>query len=250
MNTELAVALIAGVVALASAGGTIWSSIRNAERNAKHSEAIERLKIESDRLKAAALRQREISSFSEPLTRSAHDLQSRLYNILKQGLVEVYLVKGNDREKTYVTNHTIFLIGQYFCWTELVRREIQFIDLGEHNKTRDLLRLQDDIYSLWGTDRYPRLLRLFAGEQRAIGEALIQNGARGPECMGYGTFLKTFSKGVNLLIDELRADVMSLEDGLCQANERLTNLQHSLIDLLKMLDPEYLRFPESRRTKV
>jgi len=54
----------------------------------------------------------------------------------------------------------------------------------------------------------------------------------------------------NRSIDALRGDVMSLEDnGLSQASERLTNLQRALIDLLKMLDPEYLRFPEDRRSK-
>jgi hypothetical protein len=246
MRIELTVALIAGAVALASAGGTIWSSIRNAE----HTRAIEQLKIDNEKSKEAASRQREISDLSEPLARSAYDLQSRLYNILKQGLVEVYFVRGNDREKSYVINNTAFLVGQYLCWTELVRREIQFIDLGESGKTRELLHLQDTIYGFWGTDRESPVFRIFAGEQRAIGEALIQMGARRPECMGYGKFLGSFHNGVNPLIDALRADVMSLDKGLNQATERLTNLQHALIDLLKMLDPEYVRFPEDRRSKV
>jgi hypothetical protein len=142
------------------------------------------------------------------------------------------------------------LVGQYLCWTELVRREIQLIDLGESSKTRELLRLQDTNYSLWGTDQQPPSFRIFAGEQRAIGEALIQVSVRGPECMGYGAFLTTFEKGGNPLIDSVRADVMSLDKGLSQATERLKNLQHALIDLLKMLDPEYLRFPENRRSKA
>jgi hypothetical protein len=67
---------------------------------------------------------------------------------------------------------------------------------------------------------------------------------------GYGAFLKTFEKGVNPLIDALRADVILLSNSLSHATERLVNLQHALIDLLKMLDPEYLRFPEVRRSKI
>jgi hypothetical protein len=224
MRVELVVALIAGVVALASAAGTIWGSIRNAEHSNANAKVIEQLRFENERLKVAAQRQREISSFSEPLARSAYDLQSRLYNILRQGLIDVYLVHGNDRERSYVINNTAFLVGQYLCWTELVRREIQFIDLGESSKTRELLRLQDAIYALWGTDQQPPLLRIFAGEQRAIGEALIQISARGPERMGYGTFLKTFDKDVDPLIDALRADVMLLDKGLAQATSRLKNL--------------------------
>jgi hypothetical protein len=250
MQVELLVALIAGAVALASAAGTIWSSVRNAEHANANAKAIEQLKAENERMTASAQRQREISRFREPLARAAYDLQSRLYNILRQGLIHMYLTKGNDREKSYVANNTIFLMAQYLCWTELVRREIQFIDLGENEKTRELLRLQDDIYSLWGTDLQTPILRIFAGEQRAIGEALIQIGDRGAECMGYGAFLKAFSYDANPLIDALREDVKLLDSSLGQATERLTNLQHALIDLLNILDPEYIRFPESRRSKA
>lgn len=239
MKVELIVALIAGAVALASAGASAWSSIN-----------VERFKKDNDNRKAADQRQKEISKFSEPLARSAFDLQSRLYNILKQNLIEAYLVHGSDRERSYIAHNTVFLVGQYLCWTELTRNAIQFIDLGESNRTRELLLLQDTIYNLWGSDRQDPLFRIFAGEQRAIGEALIQTGAQGAECMGYGAFLKSFNKGENPLVDALRADVTSLSGDLSQASERLTNLQHALIDLLQMLDPEYLRFPRDRRLKI
>jgi hypothetical protein len=250
MKTELVVAIIAGVVALGSAGGTIWSSVTNTRHSDANTKAIEELKIANDRTKAAAQREKEISIFREPLARSAYDLQSRLYNILKQNLIQVFLVGGNDRERSYVTNNTAFLIGQYLCWTELVRRKLQFIDLGESSKTKELLDLQDNIYGLWGTDAQPPLLRIFAGEQRAIGEALISTNGETSECMGYGAFLTTFTEGKNPLIDAIKADILSLETVSGQANERLTNLQHALIDLLGMLDPNFLRFPEKKRSKV
>jgi hypothetical protein len=224
--------------------------VRNAELSAANAKAIEQWKNDNELLKAAEQRRKETSDFSEPLARSAYDLQSRLYNIMRQNLVEVYLTRGSDRERFYVTENTIFLVCQYLCCTELVRREIQFIDLGESARTRNLLRLQDKIYSLWGTDQQPPSFRIFAGEQRALGEALIQTGARGPECMGYGAFLKNFDSGVNPLVDALRGEMTSLENGLNRAAERLTKLQHALIDLLAMLDPDYLRFPQNRRSKL
>lgn len=258
MKVELTVALISGAIALASAGGSIWISTRTARNSDNNARAIEQLKIDNERLKAADQIRKETSTFSEPLARSAYDLQSRLYNILRQNVVEVYLIFGTERERSYIKNNTVFLIAQYLCWTEIVRREIQFIDLGEATKTRDLLRLQDDIYNIWGADRQSSVFRIFAGEQRALGEALIQAGVRGPECMGYGAFLKTFGNGTNPLIDAVGEDVLYLEtgieqstdSGIDQATERLTNLQHSLIDLLKILDPDYIRFPENRRSKL
>jgi hypothetical protein len=85
MKTELIVALIAGAVALASAGGTVWSS----QRTNSNELAIKRLEIDNEASKAAAQRQNEMSRFSEPLARSAYDLQSRLYNILRQDLIGV-----------------------------------------------------------------------------------------------------------------------------------------------------------------
>ena len=142
MDTKLWAAVIAAGVALLSAAGTIWSSLRASA----NTTAIEKLKLENQRMQEAATRQKEISRFSEPLARSAYDLQSRIYNILKQNLVRVYLTRGNQREKVYVENNTAFLICQYFCWSELVRREIQYIDLGVNEKTRQLQRLQDTIY--------------------------------------------------------------------------------------------------------
>jgi hypothetical protein len=117
-----------------------------------------------------ALLQQAVPAHRDPLRKNCQSLPFNAMHCSHKALEQNCqhgLINGNDREKSYVTNNTAFLVGQYLCWTELVRREIQFIDLGESNRTRDLLSLQDTIYSLWGTDQQPPLLRLFAGEQRA-----------------------------------------------------------------------------------
>src|SRR5271170_3283225 len=113
MKTELIVALIAGGAALASAGFTY----RSAGRTDLNTLAIKRLEIDNEKSKATAQRQYEISRFSEPLARSAYDLQSRIYDILRQDLIGVYLTQGNDREKSYVIDNTVFLIAQFQCWS-------------------------------------------------------------------------------------------------------------------------------------
>jgi hypothetical protein len=232
MKTEIVVAVISAVVALGTAMVTGWNSM-----------AIEKLKT-------AAQREKEVSGLREPMARAAYDLQSRLFNILRQGVIGAYLVNGNDREKSYFINNTAFLIGQYLCWTELIRREIQFIDLGSDQKTSELIKLQDKLYSIWNSDKQSKTFRLFAGEQRAIGEALVKTGGKGPECIGYGEFLTTFTQGKNALIDDLRIDVSSLAQNLDQTKERLLKLQHALVDLLDFLDPRNVRFEQSRRTKA
>jgi len=177
-------------------------------------------------------------------------LQSRIFNIIKGGFLTVHWERGDDRTRSYVINHTVFVIAQYFAWTELIRREIQFIDLGADKETRQLAELQHKIYSGWQTDKYHPLLRVFGGEQHAIGERMIWEGPRGPQCMGFASFLDYVKGNPDPLICALQADIESLGARLEEAMPRLAALQHSLIDLVVFLDPGAVRFPQKNRTKI
>ena len=150
--------------------------------------------------------------------RAAYDLQSRIFNIVagpdndhpqRGRFLEVYLGGGDERTRNYAIKNTLYLIAQYFAWTELVRWDIQFIDLGVDEETRRLTWLQDNIYSPWQSDNYTPLLRIFAGEQRAIGERLIREGTRGPECMGYAAFLNFYKANPDPLLGALEAEIMA-----------------------------------------
>jgi hypothetical protein len=99
MRVELAVALIAGAFALLSAGATIWNM-----------RAIERLKRDAER-------QSEIRRYREPLSRAAFDLQSRLFNILRRGVVGFSYSRKRARalicyRKYNLSNWSIFLLGR------------------------------------------------------------------------------------------------------------------------------------------
>jgi hypothetical protein len=184
------------------------------------------------------------------LARAAYDLQSRLWNIIKGGFVKPYLESGTDREKKYVIDNTVYVIAQFFCWVEIVRKEIRYIDLGKEKDTRSIQGLQDDITGLWQSDKSPPKFRIWAGEQRAIGEALIKEDDKGPYCIGYYAFISKFPEGSNEFIDELRKDVASLKLGIDKAVPRLKLVQHKLISLLDLLDPRGERFPKDRREEA
>jgi hypothetical protein len=169
MRIELVVAIVAGAFSLVTAGFTYYSA-RQADANKTQ---IEELKYAYEKEKTSAEKQEAMSKFSEPLARASYDLQSRIYNILRQGLVDIYLTHGNDRTKNYVINNTLYLIAQYFCYVELARQEVRFIDLGENKRPLQFQNLQDMISSKWLSDAEPPSLRIFAGEQRALGETLI-----------------------------------------------------------------------------
>jgi len=188
--------------------------------------------------------------YKGPLLHSVYDLQSRIFNIIVQGLIEVYLINGNKQEQDYVVNNTVFVIAQYFAWAEIIRREIQFIDFSGSENTKKLSELQDNFHSLWQTDRFHDTFRVWAGEQRAIGELMIEEHNNRLVCIGYAEFLKRMKNNQNHLFSKLQSDVFDLSKNSSASYPRLREIQHTLIDILAFLDPDYLRFPEERRKYI
>jgi phosphoglycerate-specific signal transduction histidine kinase len=243
MEIDLVVALISGLIALLAAALAIWGQMKAAHVSAQ----LESLRLTEQR---RFEKENTIARYREPLAQAAYDLQSRIYNIVQRNFLERYLTNGNDRERSYAINNTVFVLAQYFAWTEIVRSDIQFIDLGESAQTRELRRLQDNVYAILQNDTGSPLLRVFAGEQRAVGERLVTHARERADCMGYGAFLDQLSTGKDPLVDALRDDVVQTAKNVGLATPRLVALQHALIDLLDYLDPDYVRFAEDRRSKV
>jgi len=243
MDKTLIPSLISSLVAIGAAVIAVWGQLR-----VKRVEA--HVALQKAEAEHRAESEQTARRFREPLGRAAYELQSRIFNIIKRGFLTEYLEGGDDRTRPYSINHTAFVIAQYFAWTEIIRREIQFIDLGADEETRLLAQLQHKIYSGWQTDKYHPLLRVFGGEQHAIGERMIREGPRGPQCMGFASYLDYLKGGPDSLICALNADIESLGARLEEAMPRLAELQHSLIDLVEFLDPKAIRFPQRNRTRI
>ncbi len=239
MNVAVVVALLGGAFALA---GAFMSTMG--------ARAVERMKTAYDRQVKEVEDRKYTAIYSEPLARAAFDLQSRIYDIVRNNIAECYINNNDLRRTTYFIENTTFLVAQFFCWMEMTRQEINFIQLRSVGETRALLRCQDKIYAVWGAGDMPQEFRIFAGEQRAIGESLIRGESENTTCMGYGAFLKAFPHGESSLIDHVRADVACLPSTLKFASERLTKIQHLLIDVIDVIDPDNLRFPPLGRSKI
>jgi hypothetical protein len=245
MTTEVIVALWAATAAVGSALLTIWSQMRVTKFMATH----EIKKSETDKQHEVA---RAMERFQEPLIRAAYDLQSRLYNISVQNFLRRYYVQGTVSERSYVVRNTQFLFAQYFAWNEIIRRQVQFVNLGEQQRTRRLSELQDTITNLCTSDEYGRKFGIFAGEQRAIGERMIREAPYGLECMGYADFVDTIEKQPGRIpyLDSVEADIIELATAASTRHPRLLDLQGSLIALLEFLDPDFMRFPRERRSSL
>lgn len=245
ISPEVIAAFIAATAAVLSSLLAIWGQVRVLRLTA----ARERDKRQEDKHDEV---ERVMSRFREPLIRAVYDLQSRLYNIIARRLLTVYWVNGTKDERDYVVNNTLFLIAQFFGWNEIIRREVQFLDLGDQAQTRRLSELQDDIVHLCLSDKYGRDFRVFAGDQRAIGERMIRKSSRGLECLGYADFVDTIRQQPARIpqFDSLRQSIEDLAQASSPQYARLCFLQNSLIDLLDFLDPKHMRYPKERRSKL
>ena len=138
--------------------------------------------------------------YREPLPHAAFNLQTRLFDIASptHRFLERFLTNGTPAEVEYARLNTVYLLGQYLCWSEILRREGHFIDPVDLQRDREVIASMEEgrevlSNSLMFTDP---VLRVFRGEQHAIGEVLLTNNDNpservGPrsDCLGYAAFV-------------------------------------------------------------
>jgi hypothetical protein len=189
-----------------------------------------------------------VARYRDPLLRSAYDLQSRIYNIYRPGGF-----KGN-RDPDYFRLNTLFVIAEFLGWLEIIRSEVQFLDLGAVRETRELSRALLAVQDLMAETMGLRDdLYLYRGHQRAIGEVMLVP-IDGPttlapryQCLGYAAFVTAqedpnvvrWFKRLGDAIDQLR------HDG-ADKPKRLVMVQNALIDLIDLLDPARERLDTGR----
>jgi hypothetical protein len=223
--TDLWVALIGAgaAVLVAVAGGLVtlyapdWKAQRDRRRQVEELEA----------------------RYSDSLRRAANDLQSRFFNIVMQNFLDAYVQRGTEEDRFYAVTSTMWLVGQYFGWVQLLRRDAHSLALGGVNRGRELLGLLDEIDTLFATDRFGRSYRLWRAEQSALGELMIveraSDDARRFDCLGYASFVDSLQE------PPFRRWFASLEDALREFRmidagfERLAHLQNALLDLTEFL---------------
>jgi hypothetical protein len=163
------VSLISAVVALASV--VLSSRAAMATARLHHELAMHRSRASKEELVAELM-----ARYREPLVRAAFDLQSRIYNIARQDFLAKYCTNGTAGEREYAVRNTVFVLAEYLGWVEILRREVQFLDLGDVERNRQLVECLERVSDILGTDQ--RItdpgFRLFRGQQRALGELMIE----------------------------------------------------------------------------
>ena len=242
------------VIAALIAGAVAWRQSSLAQRQAEMADSLARSQADTQRElvrlqsqlqtegnERQTLFEREVhaadvlATYREPLAAAAYDLQSRMYNIL---CLDFFAKWGDvERRSDDAMVTTLFRLAQYFGWTEILRRRIQFLSFPEAEDTRKVAQLQSDIAQCFLTDRYGRSLMLWTDEQRALGEKMIVEANGDLLCMGYAQFRDESDSTFRVHCEWLRSEI-----GDPGVTDRLRDTQHLLCDLVETLDHRRVRY--------
>lgn len=199
--------------------------------------------------------------FREPLLQAAFNLQSRLFNILQLDFLGLFLTsdRATDDEREYAVCNTVYLLAQYLGWVEVIRRESQYMDPRSRQHNREIADRLEKVREGISDSRIltDPVLRLFRGEQRAIGEVMLR--ATNPvtpgvprwECTGYAEFLDArHAERLSRWFPRLEADVEVLGKDLESHRDRAIRIQRDLVDLVDVLDPDAERIPGRMRQRL
>jgi hypothetical protein len=226
------------------AGGVVATIVSAAValRQARMAESLAQLNADLDaevNRRAVMLERRlnaedVLTRYREPLAAAAFDLQSRLYNVLRLG----FFAKFGDGERAEdAVTTTLFRLAQYFGWTEILRRDIQFLSFPEDDDTRKVARLESEITRCFLSDGYGLGLMIWSDEQRGIGERMIAEQQGHILCMGYASFREQCDDVFAGGRERLRAELFEES-----AQVRLRDVQHLLCELVETLDSRRLRY--------
>ncbi len=248
-TAAIVVALISGGISLAAAAASFMSSRSVARLN---SQLEEQRSARSKKEQAAAVRAR----YRDPLLSAVFDLQSRIWNIVENTFLVRYLKEDDERGRAYAVENTLHVLAEYLGWVEILRREVQFLDLGEEAADREWAPKLERVRDVLADDEIDPVFRLFRGEQRAIGELMTlsttdPDGGRPHQCLGFAKFATCRREpDFGRWFEKLEADLHLLAKEPHDHHGRLLLLHDALIDLLDILDRECKRFPPKRRERI
>jgi hypothetical protein len=209
-----------------------------------------------------------LGRYQKPLLSAAYELQSRLYNIVLLRFLETYYRQRTrrwgvgkaghrqpgDDEHHYAEASTLWILTQYLAWAEILRREVQFLDLGDVRRNRELQHHLTDISDAFATDSIKdSAFRIFRADQRAIGEIAIvertqSDGTVYRDCLGYADFVTRLETDLfRSWFARLRGELQEIADAP-RKHARLVRIQHALVNLVDFLDPEQVHYP-NRNTR-
>ncbi|KAG9227966.1 hypothetical protein BJ875DRAFT_490493 [Amylocarpus encephaloides] len=209
-----------------------------------------------DRAKQRSVAKALIRKYRDPLALAAYDLQSRLWGLVQQGLLGHH---DEEDRKDLVYVYTAFLVGQYLSWTYILRRQAQFLNFSTdktNTQLNSILNTIADEFARGGREG-ERSFQLWRGQQMAIGETMTMAQEGGQlYCMGFAAFTSKYNSDADfkMWFRSIERDIGYLAEASqrddATANYRLRRLQHLLVDLVMLLDPDRFAAGPFKEKKV
>jgi hypothetical protein len=186
--------------------------------------------------------------YRDALTSCANVLQARLFDISTGGLLahsDDFEHDAQAESQGYVHTSTLWMIGRYLAWVELLSRDRYFLALGTTSRGQGMLQSIEGVTAAfsWGSDPSDPYFRLFRAQQSAIAELMIVERESGGEvrsdCLGYATFTSKLEDKDDPVFRRwfatLNRDLEVLATSRARSS-RIIAVQHALVDLLQFLD--------------
>lgn len=105
---------------------------------------------------------------------AAYDLQSRFWGFVQHGLLQY---ASDEKKKDLIYTYTAFLVGQYFSWVYILRRQAQFLRFSTDKTNKKLNSILDNVTNEFSLDRHKGEdpFMLWRGQQMAIGELMTMS---------------------------------------------------------------------------
>ncbi len=190
-------------------------------------------------LKARHDARKALDAYREPLLAASYELQARLYNILRLGFIEKYVLNEKAGRQDSAITSTLYVFAQFFGWLEIVRHEVHYLRFSKDQQTREIGRLLQEISETFLSDQYGPQFMIWRVEQRGLGERMITASNGKMSCLGYASFIEQRA-AMKAWLEPFENDLDQLDDG---GRQRLTELQHALLNLVKQLDEKEKRYP-------
>lgn len=250
MDAEVVAALIAAAVAIASAVLGVLNSralvplqsdleARRDMKVADHQAALDERTAQEQRIREEVLR------WTNPVLDAVDALESRLKNILNDGLHRALHKGRKDRPVNpdwavsyeYVLPTTLYLFANYFAWIRLLQEKLSF-ELFESEQVKK--RFFDAMWRVsktlsdwprpevrgWGRDA-----QVFALQQRAIGEAVIRRDTDRGRPMTIPEFLSAYGNKNEPTFNAILQPLRELLEELERDSQRWARLSLTLTEL-------------------
>jgi hypothetical protein len=155
-----------------------------------------------EEVKSADRIRREIVAWANPIQDAAISLERRLANILEdegyKALQPGYTTADWSITYDYFLSSTMFLFGQYFCWIQMLRLELNFELFRTQKEKVALFDKIDEVSKALGN--YPPAYsgtgndtQVFRLQQRGVGELLARRTEGKRACQTYSRFTAKIS---------------------------------------------------------